>query len=254
MTSGRLASNIVFVMAYRSNAAEAWDPQPALPISEERHQIELLPPASLNVSLLKSLTQNLRHTFAPEKFPPLQLSSRPLDLGVPLGERLRLPWFRTVFTNLGEVISPEALPPLELESVPVDTGEIISDQLSHLWFSSLLRNLADRLVPERLPKLELTSKPVENIVSETWLLMPRWSDVISTPKVFYPDKPKTASSSIVMPLPFSSATSAAAMPPRNPTEAALVRDVRRSRIRGFVWMGIAAVQVIYLIVIMISPN
>ena len=241
-------------MSQHSNAAEAWYPEPTPSALEEVHQIELLPPASLRVPLWKSLAGNLRHTFAPEKFPPLQLSSRPIDLGVPLGERLRLPWFRTVFTNLGDVISPEALPPLELESVPVDIGEIISDQLSHLWFSSLLRNLADRLVPERLPKLELTSKPLENIVSETWLLMPRWSDVISTPKVFYPDKPKAATSSVVIPLPISATTTGPAMPPRNPTEAALIRDVRRSRIRGFVWMGIAAVQVVYLVVIMISPS
>lgn len=241
-------------MSQHSNAAEAWYPEPTPSALEEVHPIELLPPASLHVPLWKSLAGNLRHTFAPEKFPPLQLSSRPIDLGVPLGERLRSPWFRTIFTNLGDVISPEALPPLELESVPVDVGEIISDQLSHLWFSSLLRNLADRLVPERLPKLELTSKPFENIVSETWLLMPRWSDVISTPKVFYPDKPKAAASSVVIPLPISATTAGPAMPPRNPTEAALIRDVRRSRIRGFVWMGIAAVQVIYLVVIMISPS
>src|SRR6266481_5664050 len=176
-------------MAYRSNAAEAWYPQGESSALPTELQIELLPPASLSQPLWRSLVGNLRDTFAPEKLPPLRLTSRPIDLGLALGDRLRLPWFRTVFTNLGDVISPEALPPLELESVPVDVGELISDQLSHLLFSSLLRNLADRLVPERLPKLELASKPMANIVSETWLLMPRWSDVISTPKVFYPDKP-----------------------------------------------------------------
>ena len=112
---------------------------------------------------------------------------------------LRLPWFRTVFTNLGDVISPETLPPLELESVPVDVGELITDQLSHFWFSSLLRNLADRLVPEKLPALELTSKPVANVIPETWILLPAWSEVISTPKVFYPDKPKAASTAVPLP-------------------------------------------------------
>jgi hypothetical protein len=34
-----------------------------------------------------------------------------VDVGLALGERLRLPWFRTVFTNIGDVISPETLPP-----------------------------------------------------------------------------------------------------------------------------------------------
>jgi len=242
-------------MAYRSNAAEAWYPEQDSSALQVEHQIALLLPASVTQPLWKSLLGNLRHTFAPEKLPPLQLTSRPIDLGLPLGEHLQLPWFRTVFTNLGDVISPEALPPLELESVPVDVGELISDQLSHLWFSSLLRNLADRLVPERLPKLELASKPMANIVSETWLLMPRWSDVISTPKVFYPDKPNAATSSVVIPLPIPAVTATApAMPLKDPTEAALLRDVRRSRIRGFVWMGLAAAQVIYLIVSMIGPN
>lgn len=240
-------------MPYRSNAAEAWYPQPDPSLLRVEPRIDLLPPASLTQPLWRSLLGNLRDTVAPEKLPPLQLTSRPIDLGVPLGERLRLPWFRTVFTNLGEVISPETLPPLELESVPVDVGELISDQLSHIWFSSLLRNLADRLVPERLPKLELTAKPVADIIGETWLLLPAWSEVISTPKMFYPDKPNAATSSVVIPLPIAAVTATAqGLHPEHPTEAALLRDLRRSRIRGFVWMGMAAAQAIYLIVTIIQ--
>jgi hypothetical protein len=137
-------------MPTRSNAAEAWYPEPHPFEAEAEHQIDLLPPASLTEFWWQSLLGNLRDTLAPEKLPPLQLTSRPIDLGTPLGDQLQVAWFRTVFTNLGDVISPETLPPLELESVPVEVGELISDQLSHLWFSSLLRNLADRLVPERL--------------------------------------------------------------------------------------------------------
>src|SRR5882724_7181445 len=110
-------------MSYRSNAAEDWYPQPNSSDLQEQFQIDLLPPASLSQPLWKSLLGNLRDTVAPEKLPPLQLTSRPLDLGVPLGERLRWAWFRTVFTNLGEVISPETLPPVELESAPADVGE-----------------------------------------------------------------------------------------------------------------------------------
>jgi len=235
-------------MSYRPNAPEAWPQQQAL-------HIDLLLPASVTQPWWKSLAGNLRSTFAPEKLPPLQLTSRPIDMGVPLGDRLQTPWFRTVFTNLGDVISPEVLPPLELESVPVDVGELITDQLSHLWFSSLLRNLADRLVPERLPKLELTAKPVTDIVPDTWLLLPPWSEVISTPKVFYPDKPSLApTSSVTLPLPISAVTAPQAMFPKDPTEAALLRDLRRSRIRRFVWMGMAAAQAIYLVVSMFGPN
>jgi hypothetical protein len=106
-----------------------------------------------------------------------------------------------------------------------------------------------------LPKLDLTAKPIENIVPQTWLLLPPWSDVISTPKVFYPDKPNAATPSVIIPLPVSAVTAAMqSLPPKDPTQAGLVRELRRSRIRGFVWMGVAAVQVIYLVVSFIQPN
>src|SRR6266436_7141155 len=164
-------------MSYRSNAAEAWYPDPKSTATDSDIPLDLLPPASLTQPLWRSLVGNLRDTFAPEKLAPLQLTSRPVNVGLLLGERLRLPWFRTVFTNIGDVISPETLPPLELEPIPVDVGELITDQLSHFWFSSLLRNLADRLVPEKLPALELTSKAVANIIPETWILLPAWSEV-----------------------------------------------------------------------------
>ena len=237
--------SIICVMAYNSKAAEAWYPESP---QEEIH-IDLLPPASLNEPLWQRLAGNMRHILAPQKLPVLQLSSRPFDLGVPLGERLRTPWFKTVFTNIGDVVSPEVLPPLELESVPADVGEIISDQLGHIWLSSLLRNLADRFVPERLPKLDVTSKPIENIVPDTWMLLPPWSEVINTRKVFYPDKPSTPTPSVSIPRPSIPLSGAAPyVPARPPVETGLLRDLRRSRIRGFVWMGVAAIQVVYLIV------
>src|SRR6266404_2169386 len=228
-------------MSYRSNAAEAWYPDPQSTATGPDIPLDLLPPASLTQPLWRSLVGDLRDTFAPEKLPPLQLTSRPVNVGLLLGDRLRLPWFRTVFTNIGDVISPETLPPLDLESRPVDVGELITDQLSHFWWSSLLRNLADRLVPENLPALQLTSKPVANIIPETWILLPAWSEVISTPKVFYPDKPK----------PIGPSASAPALKPAgvvegehvrsaNPTEAGLLRDLRRSRIRRRIWITMAA--------------
>src|SRR6266403_1968931 len=236
-------------MHYRSNAAEAWYPEASS--SSFQLQIDLLPPASLTQPLWKSLLTNLRDKFAPEKLPPLQLTSRPVDVGLLLGERLRLPWFRTVFTNIGDVISPETLPPLELESIPVDVGELITDQLSHFWFSSLLRNLADRLVPEKLPALQLTSKPVANIIPETWILLPAWSDVISTPKVFYPDKPNPVGPA-APPLALKPAAIPQAQQVRSaePTEAGLLRDLRRSRIRRRIWITMATAQAVYLIAIL----
>ncbi len=240
-------------MSYRSNAAEAWDESPAPPPRPEI-PIDLLPPESLTRPLWKSLFINLRDTFAPEKLPPLQLTSRPVNVGLLLGDRLRLPWLRTVFTNIGDVISPEILAPLELESSPVDVGELITDQLSHFWFSSLLRNLADRLVPEKLPILELTAKPIANIMPATWILLPAWSEVISTPKVFYPDRPKPVEA--VRPEALKPAAPLEVLEVRasKPTEASLLRDLRRSRIRQRVWITLATAQAVYLVVMMFWPH
>src|SRR3981189_2794099 len=237
-------------MSSRSNAAEAWYPDPQSTATESDIPLDLLPPASLTQPLWRWVVGNLRDTFAPEKLPPLALTSRPVDVGLLLGDRLRLPWFRTLFTNIGDVISPETLPPLELESIPVDVGELITDQLSHFWFSSLLRNLADRLVPEKLPALEVTSKPVANIIPETWILLPPWSEVISTPKVFSPDKPNAVDSAARLPV-----TTPAAVPAveqlrtKDPTQTGLLRDLRRSRIRRRLWIVMAAAQAIYLVAI-----
>lgn len=235
-------------MSYRSNTAESWPEETQDTVATEYIPIDLLPPASLMCPLWKSLILQVRDAVSPEKLPPLQLTSRPVNLGLPLGERLSLPWYRSVFSNIGDVISPEALPPLELESVPVDVGELITDQLSHLWFSSLLRNLADRLVPEKLPALQLSAKPVADVLPKTWMLLPAWSEVISTPKVFYPDKPKPVE-------PSRSETLNPAPPPRvevirpDRVQVGLVRDLRRSRIRQRIWITMATAQAIYLIVI-----
>ncbi len=242
-------------MSYRSNAAESWYPEPEPSALPPEIRVDLLPPASLTQPLWKSLLTNLRDTLAPEKLPPLQLTSRPVNVGLLLGDRLRLPWFRTVFTNLGDVISPEILPPLELESTPVDVGELITDQLSHYWFSSLLRNLADRLVPEKLPSLELTSKPVANIIPESWILLPAWSEVISTPKVFYPDKANPAGPAAPPPAPRPAAVPETQLVrSTDPSEAGLLRDLRRSRLRRRIWIAMSAAQAIYLIAIVFWPH
>jgi hypothetical protein len=245
-------------MSYRSNAAEAWYPEPGHSVAIEDIPLDLLPPAGLTQPLWRSLIGNMRDTFAPTKLPPLQLTSRPVNVGLPLGERLRLPWFRTVFTNIGDVLSPETLPPLELESRPVDVGELITDQLSHFWWGSLLRNLADRVSPEAQPALNLTAKPIVDIVPKSWILLPMWSEVLDTPKVFYPDKPKPADGARpVNPQP-------AALPVeqrrealvkalvREPTAADLLRDIRRSRIRQRIWIGLAAVQILYMVLAVIG--
>lgn len=238
-------------MSYHSNAAEAWYPDPQ---SNAEHEIplDLLPPPGLTEPLWRSLIGNLRDTFAPTKLPPLQLTSRPVNVGLSLGDRLRMPWFRTVFTNIGDVLSPETLPPLELESHPVDVGELITDQLSHFWWASLLRNLADRVSPEREPALNLTAKPILDIIPKSWILLPLWSEVVDTPKVFYPDKPKSAEFARTVNLQPAPPAQTREVLVAEPTAADLLRDIRRSRIRQRIWIGLAAAQVLYMVLAVIG--
>jgi len=171
-----------------------------------------------------------------------------VDVGMLPSDRLSLPWYRTVFTNLGDVVSPETQPPLELESRPVDVGELIADQMSHGWWTSLLRNLADAVAPERMPPLQLTSKPMDPGLGTASMLLPRWSSVITTPKVFLPDKPKPDYAPAVSRV-------APAKPKPSPAEEEFVRvltadvrrDLRRSVLRQRVWISLAVLEVLTLI-------
>ncbi len=210
------------------------------------------PPPGLERSLWRSLVINLADRFAPERLPPLQLSSKPIDVILP-SDSLEQPWYRTVFTNIGDVVSPEKLPPLDLESRPVDVGELLADDLSHGWWDSLLQNLRDRLAPERAAPLELTSRPVPGFGAESTLQILDWSDLIAGPKVFQPDAPAAPATrtgdmpSIVEP-PVREA------PPANPAFFAarmqLARDIGRTSFRRKIWIGLAAAEAIFLIVAM----
>jgi hypothetical protein len=226
------------------------EPQPSQPQHQakaEDHSLDLLVGGRWEDHLWSRLLVHLKDRFAPEKLPPLQLTSRPVNVGMLASDRLSLPWYRTVFTNVGDVISPETLPPLELESQPADVGELISDQVSHPWWSSLLRNLADILAPERQPLLQLTSRPMDPGGVSRSMALPRWSSVISTPKVFLPDKPKTD---------YAPAPARVAPPKPKPDPAViefarlleidLKRDLRRSAFRQRLWISLAVLEVAFL--------
>lgn len=213
----------------------------------EVHEINLLLADSWNTPLWKRLSANVRDVVVRENLPPLELTSRPVDVGMLQSDRLSLPWYRTVFTNLGDVITPETQPPLELESRPVDVGELIADQMSHGWWTSLLRNLADAAAPERLPHLQLSSKPMNPGIGSGSMVLPQWSSVISTPKVFLPDKPKPD----YVPAP----RVAPPKPKPSPAEEEFIyaltvdlkRDLSRSILRQRVWISLAVVELLALI-------
>ncbi len=213
------------------------------------HDLDFSPPEELRRPLWRSLLINLADRFAPERLPPLQLSSKPLDVVLP-GESLALPWYRTVFTNIGDVVSPERLPPLELESRPVDIGELPADELAHGWWDSLLQNLRDRLAPEKLAPLNLTSQPVPGFGAESNLQILDWSILIAGPKVFRADQaPRAFRSADPEPVDQNPAPEAA---PGNPAlllaRMQLVRDIGRTRFRRKIWIALAAAEAVFLLV------
>jgi hypothetical protein len=228
---------------------------------EDSHPPNLLLPDSLTRPLWKSLRANLRDRFFPEKLPPLQLTSRPVDIGMLVGDIVSLPWYRTVFTNLGNVINPETLPPLDLESRPVDVDELISDQLSHPWWASLVRNLADHIAPERLPALQLTSAPADASLLSGPVQVVRWSSLISLPKVSLLDRPVASDASrpatignVLLPprLPVTGIqpalpTSILVGPaPAHVHGAKLQNALSRSRLREAFLIAVAATEALYL--------
>jgi hypothetical protein len=79
--------------------------------------------------------------------------------------------------------------------------------------------------------------------------------VISTPKVFYPDKPNLSGLSAPAPaLKPAVFVEGEHVRSANPTEAGLLRDLRRSRIRRHIWITMAAAQAVYLIAIVLWPH
>jgi hypothetical protein len=219
--------------------------------ASQDEELDLSPPPGLTDGLFRSLVGNFRDRFAPEKLPPLMLTSRPVDVGMLLGDRIAAPWFKTIFRNISDVVSPEELPPLQLESVPIDVGELIGDELRHGWWTSLLRNLADRVAPERLPTLHLSSAPVHPLQASTELFTPLWSTVIEGRKVYDPAAPRDSRPGGFH-LGNNGVTDELAVP-AVPFEVRLVteqmkKDIRRGHIREALWVSCAVAEVAFLVI------
>ena len=235
--------------------------------SSALEEVNLLPPPELNVSLLRSLFTNLRDLVSPKRLPPLKLTSRPVNVGMLVGDILDLPWYRTILSNIGDAISPDTQPPLQLESQPVDV-ELISDQQA--WWRSLLRNLADTVAPERQPALHLTSQPTNPEMASTVLIAPRWSSLIATPaidtpRLLLPARWKApADRPLAMPTPVR--TRFLQLPPLDaPTtdefedsERKLVlhlkRSIRRSHFREIAWISVIVAEVAALVVLRVMQH
>lgn len=233
--------------------------QPRPEPTAEINELNLLPPPGLTVPLWRSLLANLRDRFSPERLPPLKLSSRPVNVGMLVGDILDMPWYRTIFTSIGDVISPETLPPLQLESQPVEV-ELVSDVPA--WWRSLVRNLADVVAPERQPALHLTSQRVNPEMASKVLMVPRWSMVIDTPKVFLPDPPSAFPMPAMRVAPSLSTTFIDLLALDPPADDAFERQLvletrrmlRRANLREIFWVSVAVAEVTALVVLRVIQH
>ena len=128
-----------------------------------RVELNLLPPDGLDESIWRSLADNIRGWLHPEKLPPLQLTSKPIEDNsiLPRSDADRSLW-SSLRQNLRDVVSPEKLPPLQLTSTPVADNDLLprSDAERSL-FSSLRDNIKSTFFPEKLPPLQISSKPIK---------------------------------------------------------------------------------------------
>jgi len=212
------------------------------------NNLDLAPPEGITLPLWRSLLLNVIDRVAPERLPPLNLTSKPMDVGLMLGDRLAANWYRTVFTNIADVVAPQDLPPLELSSSPVEVGELLGDNMAHPWWHSLLGSLRDRLSPERLPPLEVTAEPVNAYGANTWLQVLDWSSLLDTPKVYLPDAPSPelgyvpSGELIEVPSPIAELA-----PDIIAAQMQFKRDISRSRFRQKIWISLVTAQVAFLI-------
>jgi hypothetical protein len=212
------------------------------------NNLDFAPPEELTISLWRSLVLNIIDRVAPERLPPLQLTSKPMDVGMLLGDRLDRPWYRSIFSNIADVVSPEILPPLELTSSPVDVGELLGDEMAHGWWYSLLGTLRDRLSPERLPALELTTQPFAAFEADTWLQILDWSSLLDTPKVYLPDAPSPDVAYAPVQMPVEVVVPVQELAPAIlAAQAQFKRDISRSKLRQKVWMSLVAAEVAFLV-------
>jgi hypothetical protein len=217
------------------------------------YDLDFAPPEELTLPLWRSLVLNVIDRVAPERLPPLQLTSKPVDVGLMLGDLMELPWYRTVFTNIADVVSPEMLPPLQLESHPIDVGELLGDSIARGWWDSLLGNLRDRMAPEKLPPLELTSQPVKAFEADTWLQIMDWSSLIDGPKVYLPDTPRsTAEYSTTHEIEVPELVAPPVNPEMKVIEMQFKRDISRSRLRLKIWISLVAAEVVFLVVAIVK--
>jgi len=100
--------------------ADQAQPNRSNPVETDDNLSRLLVP-ELEEPFFRSLIRTFRELFKPEKLPPLQVTSKPVEV-VPIA--VELPWYKSFLQNIKETVRPPKLPPLEVTSKPVPVKDI----------------------------------------------------------------------------------------------------------------------------------
>jgi hypothetical protein len=85
----------------------------------------------------RTVFTNLGNVINPEVLPPLELESRPMDVGELISDQMGHMWWSSLLRNLADRVAPERLPPLQLTSAPVD-ADLKSGSMQLARWSSLI--------------------------------------------------------------------------------------------------------------------
>src|SRR5271165_3452833 len=171
--------------------------------------LDISPPEELTVSLWRSLLLNVIDRVAPERLPPLELSSRPVDVGELFGDQLNHGWWYTLLGSIRDRLAPEKLPPLQLTSRPIPAfGAEASIQI--LDWSSLIST----------QKVFLPDAPREAQSPTASVQQPAPPEPVAAPR-----RPDLLAARLQM-----------------------MRDLGRTKFRRRIWIGLAAAEAVFLIV------
>ena len=79
----------------------------------------MLPADRVNMPWFRTVFGNIGDVVSPETLPPLELESRPVDVGELVSDLTSHPWWASLLRNLADSVAPERIAPLALTSDPV---------------------------------------------------------------------------------------------------------------------------------------
>jgi hypothetical protein len=76
----------------------------------------------LSLPWYRTVFTNLGNVITPETLPPLELASRPANVGELISDSLSHLWWSSLLRNLADTVAPEHTAPLELTSAPMSSA------------------------------------------------------------------------------------------------------------------------------------